>query len=324
MKAIFILLFSTSAFAIGLQNEVIYGIDNRLPLESYSEIDFKWKSISIAMMVRKNNLEDSFGGILTKVRGNTLENQYSVCSNEPNAQDLIFGNCTGFLVGPDLLATAGHCASSSYSCKEDYKWIFEFRDDLILDSGIKNEVYISSKNVYGCKEIVHREYDYSSKLDFALIRLDRPVLDRPVLAIRTEGQIENDAELVLIGHPIGLPEKVASNGLIIDNINPIFFKTNLDSFVGNSGSPVFNKKTGLVEGILVRGEGDFVTDEENNCERLHFCPENGQGCDGEDATRITQIPDLMKSPISPQEDPAPVTEDSDNFNWDCFFSNEGC
>jgi hypothetical protein len=322
MKAIFILLISTSTFAIGLQNEVIYGIDNRKPLESYSEIDFKWKSVSIAMMIQKNILEESFGGILTKVQGATLEKQYSVCSNEPNAKDLIFGKCTGFLVGPDLLATAGHCATSSYSCKEDFKWIFEFRDDLILESGIEDEVYISSKNVYGCSEIVHREYDYSSKLDFALIRLDRPVLDRPILAIRNKGQIENDAELVLIGHPIGLPQKVTSDGLILENTNPIFFKTNLDSFVGNSGSPVFNKKTGLVEGILVRGEDDFITDEENDCERLHFCPENGQGCDGEDVTRITQIPELMGIPTPPQE--GPVTEDSDNYNWNCFFSTLGC
>lgn len=323
MKAIFILFISTSAFALGLQNEVIYGIDNRLPLESYSEIDFKWKSISVAMMVRKNQLEESFGGVLTKVQGRTLQENYGVCSDEPNAKDLTVGKCTGFLVGPELLVTAGHCVTSDYSCKEDYKWIFEFRDDLILNSGIQNEVYISSKNVYGCKEIIHREYDYSSKLDFALIRLDKPVTDRPPLAIRTEGKIEKDEELVMLGHPSGLSQKVVTKGLVIENENPVFFKTNLDSFSGNSGSPIFNKKTGLVEGILVRGEMDFTTDETNDCERLNFCPENGEGCQGEDGTRITQISELMGNPIPPPEE-EPVTDDSDNFNWDCFFSDEGC
>ncbi len=323
MKAIFILFISTSAFALGLQNEVIYGIDNRLPLENYSEIDFKWKSISVAMMVRKNQLEESFGGVLTKVQGKTLEENYGVCSNEPNAKDFTIGKCTGFLVKPDLLVTAGHCVTSDYSCKEDYKWIFEFRDDLILNSGIQNKVYISSKNIYGCKEIVHREYDYSSKLDFALIRLDKPVTDRPPLGFRTEGKIERDEELVMLGHPVGLSQKVVTKGLVIENENPVFFKTNLDSFSGNSGSPIFNKKTGLVEGILVRGEIDFITDEANDCERLNFCPENGEGCQGEDGTRITQIPELMEKPISPPEE-GPVTDDSDNFNWECFFSTRGC
>jgi hypothetical protein len=124
----------------------------------------------------------------------------------------------------------------------------------------------------------------------------------------------------MLGHPVGLSQKVASNGFIIENENPVFFKTNLDSFSGNSGSPIFNKKTGLVEGILVRGEGDFITDEVNDCERLHFCPENGEGCQGEDGTRITQISELMGKPTSPPEDP--ITEDSDNYNWDCF-SSEG-
>lgn len=323
MKAIFILLISTSTFAGFLQNEVIYGVDNRLPLEEYSDIDFKWKSISVAMMVRKNQLEDSFGGILTKIHGKTLEEAYGVCSNEPNAKDLTVGRCTGFLVGPDLLVTAGHCITSDFACKEDYKWIFEFRDDLILNSGIQNEVYISSKNVYGCKEIIHREYDYLNKLDFALIRLDKMVTDRPPLTFRTTGKIEKGDELVMLGYPVGMSQKVASKGFVIENENPIFFKTNLDSFSGNSGSPIFNKKTGLVEGILVRGEGDFVTDEVNDCERLHFCPENGEGCEGEDGTRITQVPELMKT-LTPTTEDIPTPEENNNFNWECFFSSQGC
>lgn len=322
MKAIFILFLLSSALRANLQNEVIYGVDNRYPIEDFSEIDFKWKSISVAMMVRANLLEDSFGGILTKIKGRRLEEAYSVCSDEPNAKDLIIGSCSGFLVAPDLLVTAGHCIRNDSNCKEDFKWIFEFRDELILNSGIQNEVYIDSKNVFGCKEIIHREYDYTTKLDFALIKLDRPAFDRPPLAFRTEGKIENNSELVMLGHPLGLSQKIASSGFVLENENPIFFKTNLDSFIGNSGSPVFNRKSGLVEGILVRGEGDFITDEETECERLHFCPENGEGCEGEDATRITQIPELVKELTTSEEITMP--EENDNFNWDCFFSNEGC
>jgi hypothetical protein len=161
-----------------------------------------------------------------------------------------------------------------------------------------------------------------SKLDYALIRLDRPAFDRPVLKIRTEGKIEDNAELVLIGHPLGESMKVTGEAKIIENTNPVFFKTNLDSFMGNSGSPIFNKKTGLVEGILVRGEGDFLSDEEGNCERFNICPESGEGCVGEDATRITKIPQL-KNPVT-LPDQNPTSEEQQTFQWNCFFSTIDC
>jgi hypothetical protein len=130
-------------------------------LENYSEIDFDGNQFH-AMMVRKNQLEESFGGILTKVQGRTLEEAYGVCANEPNAQDLTIGKCTGFLVGPDLLVTAGHCVTSDFSCKEDYKWIFEFRDDLILKVEFKVSLFrpfMDAKNLF-------IESNYSSKRFF--------------------------------------------------------------------------------------------------------------------------------------------------------------
>ena len=42
---------------------------------------------------------------------------------------------------------------------------------------------------------------------------------------------------------------------------------NLDTFMGNSGSPVFNKETGLVEGILIEGAEDLEDDLDNLCTR---------------------------------------------------------
>ena len=42
---------------------------------------------------------------------------------------------------------------------------------------------------------------------------------------------------------------------IISNL--YYFTANLDTYRGNSGSPVFNAITHKVEGVLVRGEQDF-------------------------------------------------------------------
>ena len=60
---------------------------------------------------------------------------------------------------------------------------------------------------------------------------------------------------------------------------------NLDTYGGNSGSAVFNAKTGLVEGILVRGEQDYV--QKGDCRVSNVCP--ADGCRGEDVTKILSV-----------------------------------
>jgi len=62
----------------------------------------------------------------------------------------------------------------------------------------------------------------------------------------------------VIGHPVGLPVKVAGDAKVRDASPRYFVMTDLDTFGGNSGSAVFNAKTKLIEGILVRGGTDFV------------------------------------------------------------------
>ena len=54
-----------------------------------------------------------------------------------------------------------------------------------------------------------------------------------------------------------------------------------------TGSPVFNSDNNNVEGILVRGETDFVMDQENTCFSSHRCADND--CRGEDCTRVTLV-----------------------------------
>jgi hypothetical protein len=65
---------------------------------------------------------------------------------------------------------------------------------------------------------------------------------------------------------------------------------NLDTYGGNSGSPVFNHRTGEVEGILVRGENDYVYDPGQGCQVSNRCASDV--CRGEDVTYITNVPTL--------------------------------
>src|SRR5690606_16809522 len=68
-----------------------------------------------------------------------------------------------------------------------------------------------------------------------------------------------------------------------------------------SGSPVLNASTHEVEGILVRGEIDFVY--KNGCLASKRCDQNA--CRGEDVTLITHtlpyIPEQLDEPTAPEE-----------------------
>ena len=69
-----------------------------------------------------------------------------------------------------------------------------------------------------------------------------------------------------------------------------YFITNLDSFEGNSGAPVFSERDQFVEGILVGGEDDFFWDSKKDCYRVKRCSE--KRCQGESVTKITALKEL--------------------------------
>jgi hypothetical protein len=176
----------------------------------------------------------------------------------------------------------------------------------------KIEYSVPSSSVYKCSKIIQQDLSRSTMNDFALIQLDREVNDRTPLEYRKEGQVELEDSLVVIGHPSGLPTKIADGAWVRTNDNPYYFVTNLDTFGGNSGSAVFNTETGVVEGILVRGERDYEWDS-RGCRVPKVCDENE--CRGEDVTRITVISELItKTLTNPVVEPVtepvvePVTE----------------
>jgi V8-like Glu-specific endopeptidase len=70
-----------------------------------------------------------------------------------------------------------------------------------------------------------------------------------------------------------------------------YFTANLDTYAGNSGSPVFNKNTGKVEGIIIQGAEDFFYNEENNCIKSQR-RSNSHSESYEKVMRITKIPGI--------------------------------
>jgi V8-like Glu-specific endopeptidase len=183
--------------------------------------------------------------------------------------------CSGFLIAPDLIVTAGHCVEIENMCNE-YRWVFDFNvDEQSQTAGID----VKAENIYKCKKVVSHALSSLLNLDYAVIQLEKVVTGREPVEINTS-RIADTQSVLVIGNPSGLPTKVADNANVRTNTHPFYFTTNLDTFSGNSGSAVFNADTGSVEGILVRGEEDYVPNYASDA------------CRGEDVSRMTSIPEV--------------------------------
>ncbi|MGZ3787818.1 MAG: trypsin-like serine peptidase [Bacteriovorax sp.] len=264
----------------------IYGEDNR---RSLSELDPKINkkeldlSRSVLAQVPKwrvcsEDKENLF--VSTK----SLSAGMNFCAEEKFSEMPLTSSCTAFLVGPDLILTAGHCVQDKYECQKNY-WVLDY-DDASGFIAPESAVAIKKKNVVTCSQVL--SWSQNPKLDYALIKINRKLLGRTPLAIRRTGKIKDSDSLYVIGHPMGLPKVLADNAVIRNNSLTYTFVTDADTFSGNSGSPVFNARTHVVEGILVRGSMDFSMDLDLGCNRSYHCL--ADECAGETVQRTSVLP----------------------------------
>jgi len=258
---------------------LVYGNDDRR--QYYEVTDANQRRLADATVVAV------YGSALTPVTGGyrldtstTYGDDYDLCADEPFRSEPDPGWCSGFAVGTDLIATAGHCVTAS-SCSSTW-FVFGFRMD---DASTVRDT-VPASDVYRCASVVARSQKNGD--DYALVRVDRAIVGKPLLSIRRSGTIPLGAPLVVAGHPAGIPIKVAANATV-RNVGPTqYFEANLDTYGGNSGSPVMNATTGVVEGVLVRGNADFVYDSAGACYRSNVC--NDTGCPGwEDASKTARF-----------------------------------
>lgn len=208
------------------------------------------------------------------------------CSGEKFANQKTGGWCSGFLVGSDVIATAGHCGRNSDAIKNT-AYVFGFRVSSDTDPGRtvfnENEVYFGSELL---------AFDLSSTGDFAIVRVNKAVTapGAKPLKVRSSGSPSIGSSLGVIGHPSGLPVKIAFGvNTVLMRDNDPWLIANLDTYGGNSGSAVFNNK-GEVEGILVRGAQDYEF--EVDCFRSNLI-ENSEG--SEAITKASAFVDKIPS-----------------------------
>ena len=296
--------------------KVVYGDDDRVLVENSTNENFiTWASATAAMIPNKDirfpQIDDKYPETI-KLFGSTLKKERNLCEGERFGEQLTLANCSGFLVekdGDQFIVTAGHCMTNQSDCDSN-AWAFGYTSTNVS----VEKPFLDVKNVFKCKEIMSQKLSHGSQNDFAVIKLDRRVEGITPLKFRSEGKVDKEIELVVIGHPSGLPTIVDDSGSVRTNENDFFFEANLDTFGGNSGSAVLDADTGLVEGILVRGEDDYEyskTEDGQPCYKVKVCEEDA--CRGEDVTRITNIEFLTGTPGPVEVIEEPETS-YDNFS----------
>lgn len=277
------IVFSLNVSAQNKGIDVIYGEDNRKDVFESRDSALVELSKSTAAMIAPANLSTVNKEV--KISSRTLKDR-GICESERFSKQISAANCSGFLVAPNVLVTAGHCIKGPEDCSS-WKWVFDYK----VDHAEQADVIVPQTSVYSCKRIISRALDSILKDDYAVIELDRKVTDRRPLAFRKTGKVAKGTSIAVIGHPTGLPTKI-TDGAKVRSTSLKHFVTNLDTYGGNSGSAVFNTKTGEVEGILVRGDTDYVYDYQNSCQVSNRCSEDG--CRGEEVTFITGV-DALKN-----------------------------
>jgi len=261
-------------FAYATTPDVIYGEDNRIDtVESKNSFHKKLAAGTAAHILRSEiRLVNGKATFEDYVLGDFISGNLGgeMCDDERFKKQVAYSNCSGFLVAPDIIVSAGHCFQGN-ECST-YDWVFNYKTAKAGDL----TVTINEDDVYHCKEVISAEGPRMGRgTDYAVIRLDRPVKGVTPLKVAAKSPSVG-TPLVMIGHPSGLPQKIA-DGASVKKILAKGFNANVDAFGGNSGSAVFNEKTGEVVGILVNGANDYTLDSESGCIRVaKLSQEDGQ------------------------------------------------
>lgn len=244
-----------------------------LSLSNEWERNMLTNSKSVGMIVHKEQLWELTDSLYSLDISSTLAKRLKVCSEEPYADQLSVGVGTAFIIGEDSMMTANHVFEEAI---ENYVVVFNYHTQ--NRKGAVNPV-IPYADVYEIITLI----DQNEVLDVASFRVGRK-LSAPTLKCSAAKEIEENTLVYMIGHPSGLPMKVALNARVHNNSFPEYFYTTLDAFQGNSGSPVFSLTTNKVIGILVSGEQDFYWT--GSCNKSTLC--EIPYCLGEKVIRIEQ------------------------------------
>ena len=305
MKVYFALLAALAALAAAplcAQDKTIYGVDNRLDFFQVTDPVARTAMDSAVSVFRSTRLAAEGGSF--RVDGRPLGSESrGLCPGQRFFEQNTAAYCSGTLIAPDLVLTAGHCMQA----KENFpdacaaaRFGFGYA---VLKAG-EQPGSLAREDVYSCAALAL--YAKSGDEDYAVVRLDRPVSGHRAAAV-SFSYARPGAGIFTVGGPYGLPLKVTGGSKIRSN-DGSRVSTDLDTSGGNSGGGVFDAATGaiialhvasadpdLIEVPLPDGHGLPATDKrviEGKCKVTARFPQNGG--DGKRAVVISSIPGLRE------------------------------
>ena len=270
---------SSPARPVQLLPKAIYGSDDRIDsYEATTNVHLLLRDSSVALVDQSNLIYQASTKTFSLI-SETLADRVGVCSDARYAEQPAAAFCSGVLVTPTLVLTAGHCLQSSVDCSTA-RFVFGYRKD----TADTVQTTIPAQDVIGCKRIVKRNQEPTGA-DWALIELKAPAKNHSTLPLSRANAVVGQ-DLLIAGYPSGLPLKLGTGQVL--GVQSTHFETNLDTFGGNSGSPVTDS-AGRLLGLLVRGQRDYHFDaaEGRACYVESTYANSGDGA--EDVTNVTMF-----------------------------------
>lgn len=136
-------------------------------------------------------------------------------------------------MAPDKIVTAGHCVSSEIECLGHF-WIFDYSNT----ESVKKSFSFTKEQMHRCTKIIEHKKDAETKVDYAVIKLDRPVTGRTPLLFRQHGKPANDATFTVIGPTKLIHADLNHEHLMLEEINNDWRITGVLDFADSMNAPV--------------------------------------------------------------------------------------
>jgi len=225
--------------------------DHRMDCFGITDERVKRNANCVAAIVFGKNLLDEKNGFLT-LRVKNYGESFNLYEGEAfREQPVAAGRvCTGFLVKKDVIATAAHCVLG-YALR-DLCFVFGYKmlDPCTAVTQVPNENIYKGNKIIACAYLPMGMGNH--RTDWALVQLDREVEGREAVTL-SKDEIASEQPVYVMGYPSGLPLKYAP-GAKVRGFEDAFFTADLDTYMGSSGSPVFNADTHEVIGMVVHGD----------------------------------------------------------------------